>query len=242
MNQFDKYRTLLRLDQPWVFKLAIKLVLLILSAVLVRACLPERSPLGTPTEERRVAQVVLLPTEGVPVVFTAELKRRLEKQHPFGVLVSVHMGIPSNGEIDSTGQYRADILARAGADALRNFAVSDEYGIVLTNRDINAPESGLRFLFSQHYPQAHISVISTARLNAMNGISQDIPLPQIPVVFEQTVERARKLINKAIGIGVYRYALSSDKRSVMYSPIMSLTDLDEVGDDYLGNERQRPDF
>jgi hypothetical protein len=45
-------------------------------------------------------------------------------------------------------------------------------------------------------------------------------------------ERALKILNKAIGYGVYGYEVSSNVDSVMYGPIMEPDDLDYVGDWY----------
>jgi hypothetical protein len=51
-------------------------------------------------------------------------------------------------------------------------------------------------------------------------------------MFSKMQERALKLINKAIGYGVYGYEASSDINSVMYGPIMGPDDLDRVGSWY----------
>jgi len=66
-----------------------------------------------------------------------------------------------------------------------------------------------------------ISVISTARIDP---VTYDLPRDD-----KLRNERLMKLVNKAIGQQVHRYPVSSDRRSVMYGPIMSLDDLDAIG-------------
>ncbi len=45
---------------------------------------------------------------------------------------------------------------------------------------------------------------------------------------ELVLDRATKLINKALGYHIYGYKASSDAGNVMYGPIMGLDDLDRV--------------
>ena len=69
-----------------------------------------------------------------------------------------------------------------------------------------------------------LSVVSTARIDPINyNLPKDEKLRD---------ERLMKLINKAIGLQVYKYKVSSDMSSVMYGPIMGVEDLDRVGSWY----------
>jgi hypothetical protein len=67
-----------------------------------------------------------------------------------------------------------------------------------------------------------------ARITDMNfGVIPGIIA--VPVMFRKMQARALKLINKAVGCGVYGYEASSNIDSVMYGPIMGPDDLDRVG-------------
>ena len=54
----------------------------------------------------------------------------------------------------------------------------------------------------------------------------------MPREYAEMKGRALILINKAIGYCVYGYAASSEINSVMYGPIISASDLDDMGDWY----------
>ncbi len=49
-------------------------------------------------------------------------------------------------------------------------------------------------------------------------------------------------MNKGLGLDRYGYALSTNKLSVMYAPVMGLSDLDAVGDWYLADEVRRDNY
>jgi hypothetical protein len=44
--------------------------------------------------------------------------------------------------------------------------------------------------------------------------------------------RLRKMVSKNIGIMHYRLPQTTDRNSVLYGPILSLDDLDSIGEDF----------
>ena len=93
--------------------------------------------------------------------------------------------------------------------------------ILLTQRDINARERSTRFSFAQHYTGWRVSVISSARL---------LPGSVFSRASDATIEtRLLKFLLRSVGQQVYRLPRDTDIDSVMYSPIMSLSDLDRMG-------------
>jgi predicted Zn-dependent protease len=217
-----------------VGKLVGKVLLLIITIVVVRACLPETTKIHVDEASSVVnRKLILIPTDGIPSIFLANMRKQLEQQHKFGVLVTVQMGLPADAKMPGSEQFDVDKIALAGFDVCKNMSVNNEYCVVLTNRDINNKDSGLRFVFAQHYQG--ISVVSVARLSEMN-FGGKLNLATVPIIFENISNRALKLVNKAIGLGYYKYPLSSDRSSVMFAPIMSLSDLDSVGGWYSGSQ------
>ena len=95
--------------------------------------------------------------------------------------------------------------------------------IVLTADDLNMADSGLHFTFAAHFP-GRLSIVSMARLSDAFFGQRDVPAT--------TRLRLYKMVKKTIGLQYYGYARSTDLKSVMYSPIMSLRDLDDIGTEF----------
>ena len=68
------------------------------------------------------------------------------------------------------------------------------------------------------------AVVSSARMDPMNY--------RQPPDAERLGLRLRKMVSKYIGYMYFQLPSNSDRRSVMYSPILSVDDLDSIGEDY----------
>ena len=226
-------------SSPTVARIAVRLLLAILTILVIRACLPERTALGGDPLVGTNRHLIIVPTDGLPSLFLDGLRTRLAEQHKFEVLTTVQMALPTDTEIGTTGQHDIEKIGRAGWEVCHGISTSNEYCVVLTNRDINVKNSGLRYLFSQH--RKGISVVSTARLSDAN-FGARLNLISAPIIAERTISRTAKLINKGVGLGYYGYALSTNRNSVMFAPVMSLSDLDSVGDWYQADEVKRDNF
>ena len=84
----------------------------------------------------------------------------------------------------------------------------------------------MRFNFAFHDKTKRFSVISSARL--VLGPSGGLADP------DTIRARMLKMVKRAIGDVYYDLPRSTDTRDVMYSPIMSLEDVDRMGTNYLG--------
>lgn len=227
------------LRSPAAAKLAIRVLMFVATVVLIRACLPERTPLGSQPGVGTNRQLIIAPTDGFPSLFLNRLRTRSTEQHKFEVLITVPIALPPDTEIGSSGQHDLQKIAEAGFSVCRSLAVGGEYCVVLTNLDINRNDSGLRYLFAQHYKG--LSVVSVARLSEAN-FGARLNLLSVPMIAERVADRAMKLMNKGLGLDRYGYALSTNKMSVMYAPVMGLSDLDAVGDWYLADEVRRDNY
>jgi len=212
--------------KPEIKRFLLQLALAIITLIIIRAVIPKRTVLESPQNLTENPKLVIIPTEGIPYVFLQDLKTTLQNQHKFRILVSTEMGIPQNGRMVNSSQYNAHTLASMGSEVLKSLGRDGAYGLILTNEDINFPDSDLRFVFSSHY--RGLSVVSLARVNPQNlGVTVD--LISLPFVYQKTLDRSLKLINKGLGSGYYGYKVSSNRQSVMFGPIMSLDDLDSIG-------------
>ncbi|MGH7407021.1 MAG: M48 family metalloprotease, partial [Candidatus Methylomirabilales bacterium] len=95
--------------------------------------------------------------------------------------------------------------------------------IGITPYDMYIQEYTWRFAFAWR-EDGRFAVISSARMD--------------PVNFRKTPDaallhtRLRKILSKNIGIMYYRLPQSRDRNSVLYGPILSLDDLDSIGEDF----------
>lgn len=209
--------------REWLNRVLLVLVTLLLAWVFW----PRGSELGNRSYDTSNQRVVIIPSGSIPAGFLRNLERALEEQHGFNVLISPEMGLDRKWLLPQTQQYSAPILAQQGLSLLHNMGRDGAFCIVLTNEDINDPESGLRFLFSQHFEG--VSVISLARLNPESFGPVKISLLSLPILFNTLTDRTLKLVNKALGLALYGFNQSSDTASVMYGPIMGIEDLDRIG-------------
>ncbi|MDP3288680.1 MAG: hypothetical protein Q8M64_10245 [Methyloversatilis sp.] len=154
------------LRSPAAAELAIRVLILAATVLMIRACLLERATLGTQPSVGTNRQLIIAPTDGFPSLFLNRLRTRLTEQHKFEVLITVPIALPRDTEIGSSGQHDLRKIAEAGYSVCQSQSVGSEYCVVLTNLDINLPDSGLRYLFAQHYRA--LSIVSVARLSEAN--------------------------------------------------------------------------
>ncbi|MEW6303589.1 MAG: hypothetical protein AB1705_08970 [Verrucomicrobiota bacterium] len=83
-----------------------------------------------------------------------------------------------------------------------------------------------------HDKVSRIAVVSSARLVLSNQRDQRADLETIRA-------RVTKMIKRNIGDVYFGYTRSTDIRDIMYSPIMTLNDVDKMGTDYLGAKKGR---
>ncbi len=212
-----------------IWQIIITFIIAIITILIFQFFFPQKAHIGNQRHVVKDQKIVLIPMFGIPPKFLRSLEKTLEEQHKTNVLVTTDMGKGKEMLIKDSDQYNADILAAIGLRIGKNIGRDGAFTIVLTNEDINRPDSGLRYIYSSHYEG--ISVVSLARINPLN-FGVDLNLISIPEKFLKMKERALKIINKSIGYGVYGYEASSNINSVMYGPIMGPSDLDKVGNWY----------
>lgn len=167
--------------------------------------------------------VLLLPADDFSEAYAAHLGERLHELTGLTVKTTLAVGLGGLQPFPDSPQYDAQTLVETAAPAIDRLRA--QYGavpvILLTQRDINARERSTRFSFAQHYTGWRVSVISSARL---------LPGSVFSRASDATIEtRLLKFLLRSTGEQVYRLPRNTDIDSVMYAPVMSLSDLDRMG-------------
>lgn len=172
-------------------------------------------------------QVYLIPLDDFSTDFTVWLSRVLSDELKICVKSSLVMGSGSLVPFAGTNQYPAEDIVTAASDVVARLNENDPKTcyVIITNKDINERSRNFRFVFAWHETPKKVSVVSAARM--VFG-SQGMPASN-EIIFS----RIYKMTKRAIGEQYFGLARSSDLRDIMYSPLMGLDDLDQIGTDYL---------
>ncbi len=165
--------------------------------------------------------VWLVPLDGFPHGMVTSLARRLSSELHLNVRACAQAG--TNRQMyGGNGQMISEQVLREISPALSGLydTTPKTAYIILTAVDLNGADGTTRFVFATHFTQRK-SVVSVARLSDAFFGRPDRP--------DATAERLYKIVKKSIGLQYYDLPLSTQRESVMYSPIMSLDDLDTVG-------------
>ena len=203
-----------------------KLLMKILCIFLLAGCATnsERIELGNQNYRPAPTDIYLVPMEGISAASASSIAKEIESRHKLGTKAITTMGRDASMFNTEHRQYNANLIARRANEIIRGLKRPEDqpFILVLTPHDINSEEFHLKFLFAAHLQG--ISVISTARIDPVNfGLPRNDKLRD---------ERLMKLIYKAIGQQVLHIPISSDRKSVMYGPIMGLDDLDSIGSSF----------
>ncbi len=178
------------------------------------------SPATTSIE--RPIDVWLLPIEGFPPELTDYLRSTFSRELPLNIKASVQTGRSAKMFGPNRQMIAEQALAELQTAISRLYDVTPKtVFIILTADDLNGAGGGTRFVFAQHFHQARVSIVSIARLRDSFFGGTDSPA--------QTKTRLYKMVKKSLGLQFYLYDRSTELRSVMYSPINSLDDLDASG-------------
>lgn len=175
------------------------------------------------TEKTGPVNVYLIPLNDFSEDIAAQIGRDLSKEFGLRVKGTVAMGTQGLMPMSDSQQFAAEDIFEHAKTVMQRLpeADSNTYFIFLTNRDINSRARNFRFQFSFHDKVCRCSVVSAARMH---------PEPENSPGSRQHLEsRFIKMTKRAIGQMVLGWERSSDINDLMYSPIMSLDDIDHLG-------------
>jgi predicted Zn-dependent protease len=129
----------------------------------------------------------------------------------------------------SRDQSRQQLMAERLASGIRNSvpaAAQDQKAILIgfTSEDIYPASKGWQFAFGWRLVDEDAAVVSTARLS--------LPSEAATSDADLSATRLRKIVTKDIGILYYGLPQSPNSNSVLYSQIMGIDELDQVGEDF----------
>ncbi|MCQ8116832.1 hypothetical protein [Methylomonas rosea] len=180
------------------------------------------------TEKTGPVNVYLIPLNDFSEDVAAQMSRDLSKEFGLWVKGIVAMGTQGLMPMQGGQQYAAEDIFEQAKTVMQRLPEADSstYFIFLTNRDINSRARNFRFQFSYHDTVRRCSVISAARMHSE---------PENSLGSRQQLEsRFIKMTKRAIGQMVLGWERSSDINDLMYSPIMSLDDIDHLGNRHPG--------
>jgi len=191
----------------------------------VAGCTTKTEPPSKVPEGRSV-DVWLIPMDGMPADHVGYVQERLERETGLTVRATVEAGKSPAMFDPASKQLISERVLGAYRDMPRRLEAtsSKTVYIVLTTDDLNQDDRKLRFVFMTTAPAQRMAVLSIARMK-----ETFYGAPSVPI---RTKARMYKMAKKAVGILYFGYDRSSDRKSVMYSPIMGLDDLDAIGTDY----------
>lgn len=185
-----------------------------------------RSISGAEMHPLDAVPVYLVPLDDFPEELAAALAKSLQNNLSLRVKASVSLPPLPIATVPGTTQLVSDdiLLQASKASSRLPEATATTYRVFLTIKDINSRSANLRFQFSAHNKALNCSVISLARLLEYAG--------ERPVLTERSVSRIQKMIKRAIGEMYLGWKRSPDPGDIMYSPLMSLDELDKLGLDH----------
>ncbi|NOV31174.1 hypothetical protein [Methylomonas sp. ZR1] len=178
---------------------------------------------STATEKTGPVNVYLIPLNDFSEDIAAQIGMNFSKEFGLRVKGTVAMGTQGLMPMPGTQQFAAEDIFEHAKTVMQRLPEADSstYFIFLTNRDINSRARNFRFQFSFHDKVCRCSVVSAARMH---------PEPENSPGSRQYLEsRFVKMTKRAIGQMVLGWERSSDIKDLMYSPIMSLDDIDHLG-------------
>lgn len=200
--------------------MSLYIALVISFAAVVTAC---SKPVDKSTDEPIEYDLVVVPTEDFPVSEAWKLATTAAKDTGLKIKVVLPLGTRDWKPFPESTQYDPNALVTIALPAVER--LKSNYGgkvyVILTCQDIGPPDGSLKFVFTQHDHTQKISVISTARI--LFDQNNDHTAPNVV----QT--RLRKLFLRAVALQYYGLQRSADITDVTCLPLMSVSDLDQMG-------------
>ena len=201
-------------------------------AIVLAVCMA--AGVGVAGQARHPAGVVIVPMGTVPVDMIERVSRRVGRR--WSIPIEVRRPVALDPALVD-GRRRQVVAERALTWLEARFAheASSQVVIGVMADDLYSAERSWRFTFSirKRRPAAPgLAIMSSARMSeAFYGLPDDRALLE---------SRLGKMLTKNLGVLYFGMPLSDDPTSVMYRNLLSLDDLDRMGDELRPVQRSTP--
>jgi predicted Zn-dependent protease len=145
------------------------------------------------------------------------------KKYGLGITVLPSIPVdPSTRDVLRHQLMAENLVVSLRSDTPRYAYDSKAILIGFTSEDIYPTSKDWQFAFGWRRGETRTAVVSTARLNLPGDAGRS----------NLATARMRKIVTKDIGVLYYGLPLSQNPRSVLYSQIMGIEELDRVGEDF----------
>jgi predicted Zn-dependent protease len=171
------------------------------------------------------SKIYFIPVGDFPVEQLEPLVHFYRQKYNLDIAILQSVPIDPTTRDKSRHQLMAEKLADSVRAAVPEYA-NDPKAILIgfTSEDMYQVSQNWEFAFGWRWSTVGVAVVSTARLN-LTYVGQPSD-PNFPAT------RLRKIVTKDVGILYYGLPQSSNRRSVLYSQIMGMAGLDDVGEDF----------
>jgi hypothetical protein len=192
------------------------------------------APIARVQDAESTVDVYLLPLDDFPADLASRMADRLSRDLQLRVRASLPMGSADVRTLPGTHQLIAESIIDQAAKVGARLPSRSSHSIVIamTSRDMNSADHKVRFTFASHDNTKRVAVVSIARMSFAKypaGLTGKTSASQSDVDM-----RLYKMLKRAVGESYFGYTRSSNINDVMYSPLMSLNDLDAIGTDFVG--------
>lgn len=181
--------------------------------------------------ERRSVDVYLVPFEGFAEPSAHRLAAALERDTGLSVTATGAIPLPADLLEPQRNQYDARRLGPLLESHVQRLRAGDrrQLFVAILKQDMYSSNMDWNFALTANF-DGGLSIVSTERLVPYKP--GDIAAANIVEAERVYGERVYKMLKRAVGLQFYGYERKSDRRSVLFSPIMSVTDVDEMSLSY----------
>jgi predicted Zn-dependent protease len=183
------------------------------------AALGEWRPLQRTAALTDRGEVGLVPVGKTPASTVSALADYYRGRLGVNVRVLHNLTLPP----EATDLKRGQIVAETVITLLQSRFPQTKYLIGVVDADMYSREAGYRFAFSNRDwgDDWGVAIVSTARMDPTHFRQPADP--------ELLMARLKKMVTKNLSLVYYQLETSTDPKSVLFSPVMSVDDLDRMG-------------
>jgi len=167
--------------------------------------------------------IYIIPFEGFSESIAEQISATLSEELHLNVQAALSIPLDHAFYDKDRKQYVCDSLHSPIQKSLNalNYVTEKTCFIALLQGDMYPQKGDWNYMFSQHWPDK-ISVVATERM---------VPYGVLDWGNAEKIygQRLLKMVKRTIGLQYFGLKRSSDKNSIMYSPIMSAKDVDQMG-------------